>query len=107
MLFWVAMVMLLVGSSCFFLCYWKACRRRIQQSKCLGVLGRVGCFMPAWSECLPCLPQGTAAHPLSPTPGISAEFHLDYLAQTFQPKMEQVGEYLVGQRAAWARTTGT
>ncbi|XP_028715982.1 tumor necrosis factor receptor superfamily member 8 [Peromyscus leucopus] len=49
MLFWVAMVMLLVGSSCFFLCYWKACRRRIQQ-----------------------------------------KFHLDYLAQSFQPKMEQV-----------------
>ncbi|XP_036034531.1 tumor necrosis factor receptor superfamily member 8 [Onychomys torridus] len=48
MLFWVAMVMLLIGSSCFFLCYWKACRRQIQQ-----------------------------------------KFHLDYLAQTFQPKMEQ------------------
>ncbi|KAL1776912.1 tumor necrosis factor receptor superfamily member 8 [Sigmodon hispidus] len=49
MLFWVAMVLLLIGSSSFFLCYWKACRRQIQQ-----------------------------------------KFHLDYLAQTFQPKMEQV-----------------
>ncbi|CAO2589987.1 Tumor necrosis factor receptor superfamily member 8, partial [Lemmus lemmus] len=43
MLLWLAMVMLLVGSSSFFLCHWKACRRRIQQSRCLclGVLGRV------------------------------------------------------------------
>ncbi|XP_031232845.1 tumor necrosis factor receptor superfamily member 8 [Mastomys coucha] len=30
-LFWVAMVVLLVGSGSFLLCYWKACRRRIQQ----------------------------------------------------------------------------
>ncbi|XP_027242025.1 tumor necrosis factor receptor superfamily member 8 isoform X2 [Cricetulus griseus] len=60
MLFWVAMVILLLGSSTFFLCYWKACRRRIQQ-----------------------------------------KLHLENLAQTFQPKMEQVGEYLVVQRAAW------
>lgn len=49
MLFWAAMAMLLLGSSSFFLCYWKACRRRIQQ-----------------------------------------KFHLDYIAQNFQPKMEQV-----------------
>ncbi|XP_057641399.1 tumor necrosis factor receptor superfamily member 8 [Chionomys nivalis] len=48
MLLWLAMVMLLVGSSSFFLCHWKACRRRIQQKFCL-----------------------------------------DYLTQTFQPKMEQ------------------
>lgn len=48
MLLWLAMVMLLIGSSTFFLCHWKACRRRIQQ-----------------------------------------KFHLDYLTQTFQPKMEQ------------------
>ncbi|NP_033427.1 tumor necrosis factor receptor superfamily member 8 precursor [Mus musculus] len=47
-LFWVAMVVLLVGSGSFLLCYWKACRRRFQQ-----------------------------------------KFHLDYLVQTFQPKMEQ------------------
>nr|XP_034359612.1 tumor necrosis factor receptor superfamily member 8 [Arvicanthis niloticus] len=47
MLLWVVMVLLLVGSGSF-LCYWKACRRRIQQ-----------------------------------------KFHLDYLVQTFQPKMEQ------------------
>ncbi|XP_051029505.1 tumor necrosis factor receptor superfamily member 8 [Phodopus roborovskii] len=49
LLFWVAMVMLLLGSSSFFLCYWKTCRRRIHQ-----------------------------------------KFHLDSLAQTFQPKTEQV-----------------
>ncbi|XP_055471049.1 tumor necrosis factor receptor superfamily member 8 [Psammomys obesus] len=48
MLFWVAMVVLLVGSGTFFLCYWKVFRKRIQQ-----------------------------------------KFPLDYLAQTFQPKVEQ------------------
>uniref|UniRef100_A0A8C2MR53 Tumor necrosis factor receptor superfamily, member 8 n=1 Tax=Cricetulus griseus TaxID=10029 RepID=A0A8C2MR53_CRIGR len=43
MLFWVAMVILLLGSSTFFLCYWKACRRRIQQTLSLpGSLVELG-----------------------------------------------------------------
>lgn len=104
MLLWLAMAMLLVGSSSFFLCHWKACRRRIQQSRCLclGVLGRVAALCwPALGACPAC--PYPAAHPLSPTLDIFAEFHLDYLTQTFQPKTEQGGEYLVVQRTAWAR----
>ncbi|XP_035294295.1 tumor necrosis factor receptor superfamily member 8 isoform X1 [Cricetulus griseus] len=52
MLFWVAMVILLLGSSTFFLCYWKACRRRIQQSKCACVLGSP---REVAALCWPCL----------------------------------------------------
>ncbi|KAK7811141.1 hypothetical protein U0070_016081 [Myodes glareolus] len=37
------------------------------------------------------------------TPFLDPEFHLNYLTQTFQPKTEQGGEYLVVQRTAWAR----
>lgn len=107
MLLWLAMVMLLVGSSSFFLCHWKACRRRIQQSRCLclGVLGRVAALCgPAVGACPAC--PYPAAHPLSPTLDIFAEFRLDYLTQTFQPKMEQGGEYLVMQRLPGPGWTG-
>lgn len=88
-LFWVAMVVVvLVGSSSFLLCCWKTCRRRIQQSKCmcLGVLGRMAAL------CWPDLSTSTLLLPLNPTPGVFAEFHLDYLAQTLQPKVEPAGE---------------
>lgn len=118
MLLWLAMAMLLVGSSSFFLCHWKACRRRIQQSRCLclGVLGRVAALCwPALGACPAC--PYPDAHPPSPTLDIFAEFHLDYLTQTFQPKMEQGGEYIwscrgppgpgwTGVRLSWARELG-
>lgn len=95
MLFWVAMVVLLVGSGSFLLCYWKTCRKRFQQSKCLclGVLGKVAALSwPGLCAALsvPSLP----AHSLSPKPAVFAEYRLGYLVQTFQPKMEQAGEYL-------------
>lgn len=95
MFFWVAMVVLLAGSGTFFLCYWKVFRKRIQQSKCmcLGVLERMaGLFWPGLGACPVC--PHPAAHPLSSTSGVFAEFPLDYLAQTLQPKVEQAGEYL-------------
>jgi hypothetical protein len=69
---------------------------------CLGVLGKVAALIwPGLGTALSFL--FLPAHTLSPKPAVFAEFHLDYLVQTFQPKMEQTGEYQAMQRAIWAR----
>ncbi|GAB1289221.1 Tumor necrosis factor receptor superfamily member 8 [Apodemus speciosus] len=52
MLFWVAMVVLLVGSGSFLLCYWKACRRRIQRNFHLNYL--VHTFQPKTEQADSC-----------------------------------------------------
>ncbi|XP_052033958.1 tumor necrosis factor receptor superfamily member 8 isoform X2 [Apodemus sylvaticus] len=52
MLLWVAMVVLLVGSGSFLLCYWKACRRQIQQKFHLNYL--VHTFQPKMEQADSC-----------------------------------------------------
>lgn len=98
---------------------WRCCSLALAPSSYVtgrpagGGSNRVGaCVLGSWGGWLlyaglpwvPALPVPTLMlTPPSPTLDIFAEFHLDYLTQTFQPKMEQGGEYLVVQRTAWAR----